>query len=53
MVYAFTEREPVVRDLEYCRQIRKSRSTSREISEGFGRFLAGDFRKFVRNAPGH
>jgi four helix bundle protein len=52
-VYAFTETEPVVRDLEYCRQIRKSSSSSaRNLSEGFGRYLPGDFGKFVRNALG-
>jgi four helix bundle protein len=52
-VYAFTETEPMRRDVEYCRQIRKSSSSAaRNLSEGFGRYLPGDFSKFVRNALG-
>jgi four helix bundle protein len=52
-VYAFTETQPAVRDLDYCRQIRRSSSSAaRNISEGFGRYLPGDFSKFLRNALG-
>jgi four helix bundle protein len=52
-VYAFTEIGPVVRDFEYCRQIRRSSSSApRNLAEGFGRYLPGDFSKFVRNALG-
>jgi four helix bundle protein len=52
-VYAFTETDPTARDFEYCRQIRKSSSSApRNLAEGFGRYLPGDFSKFVRNALG-
>jgi four helix bundle protein len=52
-VYAFTATPPASRDAEYCRQIRKSSSSSpRNMAEGFGRFLPGDFAKFMRNALG-
>jgi four helix bundle protein len=52
-VYAFTAASPACKDLEYCRQIRKSSSSApRNMAEGFGRFLPGDFAKFMRNALG-
>jgi four helix bundle protein len=52
-VYAFTETGAAARDLEDCRQIRRSSSSApRNLAEGFGRFLPGDFSKFVRNAIG-
>ncbi len=52
-VYAFTATPPASRDPEYCRQIRNSSSSSpRNMAEGFGRFLPGDFAKFMRNALG-
>ena len=52
-VYAFTAMEPARKDFEYCRQIRKSSSSApRNIAEGFGRYLPGDFSKFMRNALG-
>ena len=52
-VYAFTAKPPVSNDLEYCRQIRKSSASApRNIAEGFGRYLPGDFSKFMRNALG-
>jgi four helix bundle protein len=52
-VYAFTAIPPASNDLEYCRQIRKSSSSSpRNMAEGFGRYLPGDFAKFMRNALG-
>jgi four helix bundle protein len=52
-VYAFTATSPACKDLDYCRQIRKSSSSApRNMAEGFGRFLPGDFAKFMRNALG-
>ena len=52
-VYAFTETGDAARDIEYCRQIRRSSSSApRNLAEGFGRYLPGDFSKFVRNALG-
>jgi four helix bundle protein len=52
-VYAFTDIGIVTRDVEYCRQIRRSGSSApRNLAEGFGRYLPGDFSKFVRNALG-
>src|ERR1043166_4624616 len=40
-------------DFEYCRQIRKSSSSApRNMAEGFGRFLPGDFARFMRIALG-
>jgi four helix bundle protein len=52
-VYAFTETGAVVRDVEYCRQIRRSSSSApRNLAEGFGRYLPGDAGKFARNALG-
>ena len=42
-----------MRDVEYCHQIRSSSSSApRNLAEGFGRFLPGDFSRFVRNALG-
>jgi len=44
---------PARDDFGFCRQIRKSASSApRNIAEGFGRFLPGDFAKFVRTARG-
>ena len=52
-VYVITEAGPASRDVEFCRQIRKSSSSApRNIAEGFGRYLPGDFARFVRNAVG-
>jgi four helix bundle protein len=52
-VYAFTATPPASKDLDYCRQIRNSSSSaSRNIVEGFGRYLPGDFSKFMRIALG-
>jgi four helix bundle protein len=52
-VYAFTAMPPALKDLEYCRQIRKSSSSSpRNMAEGFGRYLPGEFARFMRNALG-
>jgi len=52
-VFAFTSKPPASRDLEYCRQIRKSSSSAPpNIAEGFGRYYPGDFARFTRNALG-
>ena len=52
-VYAFTATALASKDFEYCRQIRKSSSSSpRNMAEGFGRYLPGDFARFMRNALG-
>ena len=52
-VYAFTATGAAARDIEYCHQIRKSSSSApRNLAEGFGRYLPGDFGRFVRNALG-
>jgi four helix bundle protein len=52
-VYAFTAMPPAAKDLEYCRQIRKSSSSApRNMAEGFGRYLPGEFARFMRNALG-
>jgi len=52
-VFAFTGKPPASKDLEYCRQIRKSSSSAPpNIAEGFGRYYPGDFARFTRNALG-
>jgi four helix bundle protein len=52
-VLAFAAQAPASRDVDFCRQIRGSASSApRNIAEGFGRFLPGDFAKFVRTARG-
>jgi four helix bundle protein len=52
-VFAFTATSPAAKDFEYCRQIRRSASSApRNIAEGFGRFLPGDFARFIRTARG-
>src|SRR5713101_1179469 len=52
-VYALAETSTVANDFEYCHQIRKSSSSApRNLAEGFGRYLPGDFSRFVRNALG-
>jgi len=52
-VFAFTATSPANRDLDYCRQVRKSSSSpARNIAEGFGRFWPADFARFVRIARG-
>jgi four helix bundle protein len=50
-VYALIATEPAARDFEFCRQIRESAaSTTKNICEGFGRFQAGDFARFMEIA---
>lgn len=52
-VYALIESGPVVDDEEFCEQIRRSaRSAPRLIAEGFGRYVPGEFRKYLRWANG-
>jgi len=52
-VFAFTATLPASRDLDYCRQVRKSSSSApRNIAEGFGRFWPAEFAHFVRIARG-
>ena len=52
-VLAFINKPPASRDVEYCRQIRKSTSSPpANIAEGFGRYYPGDFARFMRNALG-
>jgi len=52
-VFAFTSNPPAKLDFKYCDQIRdSSRSSSRNIAEGFGRYGPKDFRNFVRIAAG-
>jgi four helix bundle protein len=52
-VFASTATSPANRDLDYCRQVRKSSSSpARNIAEGFGRFWPADFARFVRIARG-
>ena len=44
---------PVTRDYELCDQLRRaSSSASRQIAEGFGRYLPGDFSRCLRGANG-
>jgi four helix bundle protein len=52
-IYQLIRQGPVARDFEFCDQIRRSaRSAPRNIAEGFGRFLPGEFVKYLRWANG-
>jgi four helix bundle protein len=52
-VVAFTATLPACRDRKFCDQIRNSsESVCSLTAEGFGRFLPGDFRNFLRMAKG-
>ncbi|HEY7187649.1 MAG TPA: four helix bundle protein [Vicinamibacterales bacterium] len=52
-VYALMQSGPVVDDEEFCDQIRRSaRSAPRLMAEGFGRYVPGEFRKYLRWANG-
>jgi four helix bundle protein len=52
-VFAFISKPPVSGHFDYCRQIRESsKSSARNIAEGFGRYYPGDFARFTRNAIG-
>jgi four helix bundle protein len=53
LVFAFTDRAPASRDLDFCRQIRKSSSSApNNMAEGFGRFWPGELAYKVRIAIG-
>jgi four helix bundle protein len=50
-VLAFTAVPPALKDFKFCTQIRdSSASAPSNISEGFGRFLPGEFVTFLRYA---
>jgi len=50
-VYACIAKEPAAKDLRFCDQIRDSaRGAPRTISEGFGRFRAADFARYLEFA---
>jgi four helix bundle protein len=50
-VLAFTARLPASRDFDFCTQIRQSSASApSNISEGFGRYLPGEFVTFLRYA---
>ena len=52
-VCAFIAELHVKHDFDFCDQIRRSsRSASRNIAEGFGRFYPGDFARMLRIALG-
>jgi len=52
-IFAFTSRAPVNKDVNFCNQIRdSSRSAVRNIAEGFGRYYAKEFARFLRIAIG-
>ena len=52
-VYALIETTPLRRDPELTDQLRRaSRSAPRLIAEGFGRYLPGDFSRYLRQANG-
>jgi len=53
LVFAFTETAPANRDVDFCRQIRKSSSSApNNMAEGFGRFWPGELAYKVRVAIG-
>jgi four helix bundle protein len=52
-VFAKTATGPAVSDVKFCDQIRESsRSATRNIAEGFGRYAPAEFRRFLRIARG-
>ena len=52
-VFAFLAAGPALKDFDYCRQLRRSSSSPRRnLAEGFGRYLPGDFARFTRIAIG-
>ena len=52
-VYALIETGPITRDEKLLDQLRRAASASpRLIAEGFGRYLPGDFARYLRTANG-
>lgn len=52
-VYALIETGPITRDAKLLDQLRGAASASpRLIAEGFGRYLPGDFARYLRAANG-
>ena len=50
-VYALIDDGPARRDFEFHNQIRRSAASApRLIAEGFGRYLPGDFSRYLREA---
>jgi four helix bundle protein len=48
LVIAITDREPARSDRDYCHQLRKAaRSVSSNLAEGFGRYTASEFMRFI------
>ena len=52
-VYALIRSGPVSGDREFCDQLRRSSASApRNIAEGFGRYLPGEFMRYLRTANG-
>ena len=52
-IYDLIRTGPVTRDPDLCNQLaRAARSAPRAIAEGFGRYLPGDFIRYLRYANG-
>ena len=52
-VYELIASGPMARDRELCDQLRRAASSApRLIAEGFGRYLPGDFSRYLRSANG-
>lgn len=52
-IYGIIARPKVAKDFDYCDQIRKSaRSAPSNISEGFGKYSAAEFRRYLNIAAG-
>jgi four helix bundle protein len=48
LVIAIADREPARSDRDYCHQVRKAaRSVSSNLAEGFGRYTASEFMRFI------
>jgi four helix bundle protein len=53
LVYELIESGPVARDADLRDQLRRSAGAApRLIAEGFGRYLPGDFSRYLRSANG-
>jgi four helix bundle protein len=52
-VYALVKSGPIARDVKLADQLRSAAgSAPRLIAEGFGRYLPGEFARYLRNANG-